>query len=48
MSKMQVELAAADLNHQGGVFCPSPKADMKQTVPATDDLLMAGRRRSRW
>ncbi|RZL63853.1 MAG: zinc-finger domain-containing protein [Variovorax sp.] len=24
-----VELAAADLNDQGGVFCPSPKADMK-------------------
>ena len=24
-----VELLAADLNPQGGVFCPSPKADMK-------------------
>lgn len=24
-----VELAAKDLNHQGGIFCPSPKADMK-------------------
>jgi hypothetical protein len=24
-----VELAAKDLNAQGGVFCPSPKADMK-------------------
>ena len=24
-----VELAAADLNAQGGVYCPSPKADMK-------------------
>ena len=24
-----VELAAKDLNSQGGVFCPSPKADMK-------------------
>ena len=24
-----IELAAKDLNHQGGVFCPSPKADMK-------------------
>ena len=23
-----VELAAKDLNAQGGVFCPSPKADM--------------------
>ncbi len=28
MSKMQVELLAKDLNAQGGVFCPSPKADM--------------------
>ncbi len=24
-----VELLAFDLNHQGGVFCPSPQADMK-------------------
>jgi uncharacterized Zn-finger protein len=24
-----VELSASDLNPQGGVFCPSPKADMK-------------------
>ncbi|MEY3779982.1 MAG: hypothetical protein RL103_2190, partial [Pseudomonadota bacterium] len=24
-----VELLAKDLNPQGGVFCPSPKADMK-------------------
>ena len=24
-----VELAAKDLNQQGGVYCPSPKADMK-------------------
>lgn len=24
-----VELLAADLNAQGGVFCPSPKAHMK-------------------
>ncbi len=24
-----VELLASDLNDQGGVFCPSPKADMK-------------------
>jgi uncharacterized Zn-finger protein len=23
-----VELLASDLNHQGGVFCPSPKAGM--------------------
>jgi len=29
MSKMQVELLAKDLNAQGGVFCPNPKADMK-------------------
>jgi uncharacterized Zn-finger protein len=26
---MQVELLAKDLNAQGGVFCPNPKADMK-------------------
>jgi len=24
-----IELLAADLNPQGGVFCPSPNADMK-------------------
>jgi uncharacterized Zn-finger protein len=24
-----IELAAKDLNPQGGVFCPNPKADMK-------------------
>ena len=24
-----VELSASDLNAQGGVYCPSPKADMK-------------------
>ena len=24
-----VELAAKDLNQQGGVYCPSPKADMQ-------------------
>jgi uncharacterized Zn-finger protein len=24
-----VEVRASDLNHQGGVFCPSPLADMK-------------------
>ena len=24
-----IELAAADLNAQGGLFCPSPKAGMK-------------------
>ena len=24
-----VELVAADLNANGGIFCPSPKADMK-------------------
>jgi uncharacterized Zn-finger protein len=29
MSKQTVELLATDLNHQGGVYCPSPLADMK-------------------
>ena len=29
MSKAAIELLAADLNAQGGVYCPSPKADMK-------------------
>ncbi len=29
MSNAIVELLASDLNAQGGVFCPSPKADMK-------------------
>jgi uncharacterized Zn-finger protein len=24
-----IELSARDLNAQGGIFCPSPKADMK-------------------
>ena len=24
-----VELLASDLNAQGGIYCPSPKADMK-------------------
>ncbi len=28
MSNATVELLAKDLNPQGGVFCPSPKADM--------------------
>ncbi len=29
MSKSStIELLASDLNHQGGVFCPNPKADM--------------------
>jgi uncharacterized Zn-finger protein len=29
MSKSStIELLASDLNHQGGVHCPSPKADM--------------------
>lgn len=28
MSKQVVELLAKDLNHQGGVACPSPLADM--------------------
>ena len=29
MSKSPVELLAKDLNAQGGVYCPSPLADMK-------------------
>ena len=29
MSKSVVELLAKDLNAQGGVYCPSPAADMK-------------------
>ena len=29
MSTATVELLATDLNAQGGVYCPSPKADMK-------------------
>ena len=28
-AKAMVELAAKDLNDWGGVFCPSPKADMQ-------------------
>ncbi|MGK6308804.1 zinc-finger domain-containing protein [Variovorax sp. DT-64] len=27
--KAVIELSGQDLNHQGGVFCPNPKADMK-------------------
>jgi uncharacterized Zn-finger protein len=29
MSKSVIELLATDLNHQGGVFCPSPLAQME-------------------
>jgi len=29
MTQAVVELLAKDLNAQGGVYCPSPKADMK-------------------
>ena len=29
MSQAAIELLASDLNPQGGVHCPSPKADMK-------------------
>jgi uncharacterized Zn-finger protein len=29
MSKPFIELLATDLNHQGGVFCPSPLAKME-------------------
>ena len=28
-TQVVVELLAIDLNHQGGVFCPNPKAEMK-------------------
>ena len=33
MSKSLVTLLAKDLNAQGGVFCPSPLADMKTWDP---------------
>ncbi|APW41310.1 zinc-finger domain-containing protein [Rhodoferax saidenbachensis] len=29
MTQAVIEILAKDLNHQGGVFCPSPLADMK-------------------
>ena len=29
MNATPIKLLATDLNHQGGIFCPSPKADMK-------------------
>jgi uncharacterized Zn-finger protein len=29
MSNAPIELLAKDLNDQGGIFCPSPKAGMK-------------------
>lgn len=29
MKDAAVELSAKDLNAQGGIFCPSPKVDMK-------------------
>ena len=29
MSNAMIELKASDLNHQGGVFCPSPLAKME-------------------
>lgn len=29
MSKPPIQLLAKDLNHQGGVFCPSPLARMQ-------------------
>ena len=28
-AKAVIELSGQDLNQQGGVFCPNPKADMK-------------------
>ena len=29
MANASIELLAKDLNPQGGIFCPSPQADMK-------------------
>ena len=29
MNKSSIEVLAKELNHQGGVYCPSPLADMK-------------------
>jgi uncharacterized Zn-finger protein len=29
MSQTVIELTARDLNHQGGIFCPSPLAHMQ-------------------
>ena len=29
MTKQTIELLAKDLNHNGGVYCPNPAADMK-------------------
>lgn len=29
MTKATIEILAADLNHQGGVYCPSPLAGME-------------------
>ena len=29
MANLNIEILAKDLNQQGGVFCPSPLADMK-------------------
>lgn len=31
MTQATIELLAKDLNHQGGVYCPSPLAGMKST-----------------
>ncbi len=29
MSKLIIKLLASELNHQGGIFCPSPQAKME-------------------
>jgi uncharacterized Zn-finger protein len=29
MNQASIEVRAKDLNHQGGVYCPGPLADMK-------------------
>ena len=34
MSQAVVELLAKDLNGQGGVFCPNPKAQMQLCLPS--------------
>ena len=36
-----VELLAKDLNPQGGIFCPSPAADMKKLDSASHRFRLA-------
>ena len=46
MSKTQtapIELLASDLNHQGGVFCPSPLAQMETWNTHPKVYLVVGR-----